>query len=171
MWIQRLHSCVLLRSSFLPDELTETLRTFSRHRKKLLEDGSKYVLRMEKAMELMNIKVQDIISDIMGKICKAIVEAIIGGERNADNFLPFVEHRIKADHAIIVKSLTGNWREEYLFTLQQNYEMYKFAHQQIGKCEKEIEKCLQKIAAANNGGVLEPIKRERFKKNKKSTTF
>ena len=157
MWIQRLHSCGLLKSSFLPDELTETLRTFSRHRKKTLEDGSKYILRMEKAMELMNIKIQGIISDIMGKTGKAIVEAIIGGERNAENFLQYVDYRIKADHATIVKSLTGNWREEHLFTLQQNYEMYKFVHQQIEKCEKEIEKCLQKIAAVNNEGIIEPI--------------
>lgn len=157
MWIQRLHSCGLLKSSFLPDELTEILRTYSRHRKKLLEDASKYILRMEKAMELMNIKVQGIISDIMGKTGKAIVEAIIGGERKAENFLQYVDYRIKADHTTLVKSMTGNWREEHLFTLEQNYEMYKFVHKQIDKSENEIEKCLQKIAAVNNDGVIEPI--------------
>ncbi len=47
-WIQKLHSCGLLRSSFLPDEPTENMRTLVRHRKRLLEDSSKYVLRMQK---------------------------------------------------------------------------------------------------------------------------
>ena len=157
MWIQRLHSCGLLKSSFLPDEAVETLRTYSRHRKKLLDDSSKYILRMQKAMELMNIKVQGIISDITGKTGKAIVEAIIGGERKAENFLQYVDFRIKADHATLVKSLTGNWREEHLFTLGQNYEMYKFIHRQIEKCEMEIEKCLQKMAAVNNEGIIESV--------------
>jgi len=85
-WIQKLHSCGLLRSSFLPDESTQTLRTLVRHRRSLLEDSSKYVLRMQKALELMNIKIHGVINDIMGKTGTAIVNAILKGEREAENF-------------------------------------------------------------------------------------
>src|SRR5215211_4643455 len=83
-WIQKLHSCGLLRSSFLPDAPTESLRSLVRHRKRLLEDGTKYVLRMQKALELMNIKIHDVINDLMGKTGMAIVNAILDGEREPE---------------------------------------------------------------------------------------
>lgn len=157
MWIQKLHSCGLLRSSFLPDEQIQKLRSFTRHRKSLIDDSGRYLLRMQKAMELMNIKLHSVISDIMGKSGRAIVEAIIGGERDANNFLGHVDARVKASPETIRKSLVGNWREEHLFALAENYEMYKFAHEKIRHCEVKIEQCLQEMAAINNEGVIESV--------------
>ena len=167
-WIQKLHSCGLLRSSFLPDESTQTLRTLVRHRRSLLEDSSKYVLRMQKALELMNIKIHGVINDIMGKTGTAIVTAILQGEREAENFLQFVDPRIKADRETIKKSLRGNWRDEYLFLLLENYELYCFIQKRIVCCDTEIEKCLQQQAAANNEGIIEalPVKRPKTKTKK-----
>jgi transposase len=95
-WIQRLHSCGLLNSSFLPDDQTETLRTLVRFRKSLTQDSTRYILRMQKSLESMNIKISTVISDIVGKTGTAIVKAIIEGERIPVNFLPFVDSRIKA---------------------------------------------------------------------------
>jgi len=86
---------------------------------------------MEKALELMNIKVHTVIRDLTGKTGTAIIEAIIGGERNANNFLPFIDYRIRADHQVIVKSLEGNWRIEQLFILEENYTCYKFFLERI----------------------------------------
>lgn len=156
-WIQKLHSCGLLNSSFLPDDMTESLRVLVRHRKRLIEDSSKYVLRIQKALELMNIKIHSVIKDIMGKTGTAIIEAIIAGERNPENFMQYVDARIKADHETIRKSLTGNWREEQLFMVSENYELYKYIHHRIVSCETKIEDYLQKHAALNNEGVIEKI--------------
>lgn len=168
-WIQKLHSCGLLRSSFLPDEPTQTIRTLVRHRKRLLEDSSKYVLRMQKALELMNIKIHSVINDIMGKTGTAIVKAILDGEREPENFLQFVDPRIKADHETIKKSLTGNWRDEYLFLLLENYELYGFIQKRIVCCETKIEKCLQEQLAVNNGGIIEALTDRPQKTHKKKT--
>src|SRR5438477_123158 len=66
-WIQLLHSCGLLRSSFLPDDLTETLRTLVRQRKAWLQDSNRCIQRIQKNFELMNIKIHTVIRDIMGK--------------------------------------------------------------------------------------------------------
>jgi len=168
-WIQKLHSCGLLLSSFLPDEQTQTIRTLVRHRKRLLEDSSKYVLRMQKALEFMNIKIHSVINDIMGKTGTAIVKAILEGEREPENFLQFVDSRIKADHETIKKSLTGNWRDEYLFLLSENYALYGFIQKRIVDCENKIEKCLQEYIAVNNEGVLETSVEKPEKSNKKKT--
>lgn len=157
MWIQKLHSCGLLRSSFLPDDATESLRSLVRHRKRLLEDGSKYVLRMQKALELMNIKLHGVISDLMGKTGKAIVRAILGGERKAENFLQYIDPRIKAERETIRKSLEGNWRSEHLFLLEENYRLYEFIQERVGRCDQEIEQYLQKQAAISNEGLVEEV--------------
>ena len=125
MWIQKLHSCGLLKSSYLPDDEQEALRTLVRYRKTLVKDMSRFINRMQKSLELMNIKFHTVIDDITGKTGKAVIEAIIAGERNAANFLPLIDRRIKADHETIQKSLEGNWREEHLFTLKESYEFYK----------------------------------------------
>lgn len=176
MWIQKLHSCGLLRSSFLPDDATESLRSLVRHRKRLLEDGSKYVLRMQKALELMNIKLHAVISDIMGKTGKAIVQAILAGERKAENFLQYIDSRIKAPSETIRKSLVGNWRPEHLFLLEENYKLYEFIQQRVSRCDQEIEQYLQKQAAISNEGIVEQApedseKKKRKKKDKNHPAF
>jgi transposase len=142
-WIQKLHSCGLLKSCFLPDEHTDMLRTLVRHRRSLTQDSSRYVLRMQKALESMNIKIHTVINDITGKTGTAIIKAIIGGERNPNHFLSFIDPRIKADKKSIVKSLEGNWRKEHLFLLQQCYNLYQHMQTQIELCEKQIEQVLQ----------------------------
>ncbi|WPV65941.1 IS110 family transposase [Chitinophaga sp. LS1] len=169
-WLQQLHSCGLVKSSYLPENEQETLRTLVRHRRTLTEESSRFVLRMQKALELMNIKLHTVISDIVGKSGTAIIEAIIAGERNAANFLPFLDYRIKASHEVIIKSLEGNWRAEQLFTLEENYISYKFFQQRIITCEKAIEAQLQRYAAIQNEGeipLIETKKEDILSKAKK----
>src|SRR5665647_1790318 len=79
-WIQKLHSCGLLTASFQPDNLTRTLRSIVRHRKCLERTCSSYINRIQKTLELMNIKIHTIISDIDGKTGLLIIEAILAGE-------------------------------------------------------------------------------------------
>jgi transposase len=164
MWIQKLHSCGLLKSSYLPEDEQEGLRTLVRYRRTLVEDSSRFVNRMQKSLELMNIKFHTVIT--------AVIEAIIGGERNAVNFLPYIGRTIKADKERIVKSLEGNWRDEHLFTLKECYEMYQVYRQRIAICDREIEKRLQQYEAKRNEGVIrsaenkshpKPIKKKKDK--------
>ncbi|HUZ57638.1 MAG TPA: IS110 family transposase [Hanamia sp.] len=177
-WIQKLHSCGLLKSSYLPEDEQEALRTLVRHRRTMTQDSSRCILRMQKAMELMNIKLHTIISDLTGKTGLAIVDAILAGERNAENFLPLVDGRIKADPSLIVKSLQGNWRPEQLFTLGENYACYRFFQQHIKVCETAIEQQLKQYEASRNEGEIQQqeqpvINQEspRIKKKNKNAPF
>lgn len=163
MWIQKLHSCGLLKTSYLPDDEQDALRTLVRYRRTLVEDSSRFVNRIQKSLELMNIKFHTVISDIVGKTGKAVLEAIINGERNAENFLPLIDTRIKADHEKIKKSLEGTWREEHLFTLKESYELHNVYQQRIAAFDAQIEKQLQQYEASRNEGVIE------MRKDKKDT--
>ena len=154
-WIQRLHSCGLLKSSFLPDDHQEALRTLVRHRRTLINDSSRHILRMQKALELMNVKIHTVINDITGKTGIAIIEKIIGGQRKAQDFIDCIDIRIKADHQTLLSSLEGNWRSEHLFTLNQSFEIYKYMQQQIIVCEKEIEQVLQQLIMMQNNDMTQ----------------
>jgi transposase len=156
-WIQMLHCCGLLKSSFLPDDLTETIRTLVRQRKALLYDSTRCIQRIQKNLELMNLKIHTVISDITGKTGKAIIEAIIAGERKPENFLPLVDERILAEEEDILKSLEGNWRSECVFLIRQCYSQYKELQIHISDCEKEIESSLQQMAAVANEGIIETV--------------
>lgn len=147
-WIQKLHACALLNSSFLPDEQSEKLRTLVRHRNKLMADASRYTLRIQKALELMNIKVHSVLSKLMGKSGRQILEAIIGGETDPEKFLTYIDRRVKADAETIKASLNGYWKAEELFLVQQNYTLYKGVEQCIESCDEKIRELLAKQCQA-----------------------
>jgi transposase len=142
-WIQKLHSCGLLASGFLPDDTTEALRTVVRHRKKLSDNSSSFILRMQKCLELMNIKIHTLLRDTTGKTGIAIIEAILNGERTPENFLPLVHYSVKASKQDIIKSMQGNWRDEHLFLLKQNYNSYQYLQNQIREVDQYIEKLMK----------------------------
>src|SRR5437867_2155035 len=131
------------------------MRNIVRHRKSLTQESSRFILRMQKALENMNIKIHTVISDITGKTGTAIVNAILEGERKPENFLPLVDGRIKASREDILKSLSGNWRQDQLFLLEINNEAYKFFQSLIIKVEREIEETLKVFSASCNDGIFE----------------
>jgi len=132
-----------------------------------MQDSSRFINRMQKSLELMNIKFHTVISDITGLTGKAVIEAILRGERHAINFLPYIGKRIKADKETIVKSLEGNWRGEHLFTLGESYKMYLTYRDRIAACDHEIEKQLQHCEAKGNDGIIEQNIKSKMKLIKK----
>jgi transposase len=166
-WIQKLHSCGLLSASFQPDNMTRTLRSLVRHRKSMEHTCSTYINRMQKALELMNIKLHTIISDIDGKTGLLIIEAILAGERNPETLADLRDGRIKASKEEIVKSLQGHYTSEHLFELRQCYQLYRTHRQMIGECDREIEKQLTEQVASKNDGEITDLSRVKRKETKK----
>lgn len=162
-WIQKLHSCGLLSASFQPDNMIRTLRSMVRHRRNLVQTSSTYLNRIQKALELMNIKVHTIISDIDGKTGLLIIEAILAGERNPEVLADLRDKRIKASRQDIIKSLEGHWTTEHLFELRQCYQLYCTHQQMINDCDREIQKQLAEQIASANEGVIPDIPKDKRK--------
>ncbi len=83
-WIQLLHSVGLLSGSFQPDDFSESLRVYTRHRQKLTEELNRYGSIMNKNLVLLNIQSKTIFSDITGKSSLRVIKAIIDGERDPE---------------------------------------------------------------------------------------
>jgi transposase len=154
IWLQKLHTCGLLQKSFQPAAEDRVFRDYVRHRKNLVTISSDSVRRMQKALELMNVKIHTVISDILGKTGIAMIEAILNGEHDPVKLSKFKDPRIHASNEIIIKSLKGIWREEHLFTLRQAYETYQFHQNQIEACDLRIRQQLDKQTAIISGGEI-----------------
>jgi transposase len=171
IWILKLHSCGLLQKSFQPDLDIRVLRTYIRQRKKLVSLCSDTVRRMQKSLELMNIKLHLVISDILGKTGMGIVNAIMDGERDPEKLLQFKDSRIQASDELIVESLHGIWKEEYLFMLKQNHNGYMFYQSQIQECDIKIEGVLLEIAAKKQNGDISNLQSIKKNPKKNDLTF
>ncbi len=142
-WLQQLHSFGLLRPCFIPDDITRQLRTYTRLRADHLSMASSHIQHMHKALTLMNIKVQNVISQLHGVSGMRIITAIVMGERNPETLADLCEASIlKTKRAHVVASLNGNFKAEHIFALKQALSAYDFYQHQITECDKQIEALL-----------------------------
>jgi len=141
-WLQFLHSIGLLSNSFQPEAFTHQLRTYCRHRRSLIQDASKYISKMNKVLVLMNIQLKVVLRDISGVSGMRVISAILAGERDANKLESLVSTKCQSERKDIVKALTGDFREEYLYELQDCYDLYNYYWQKIVQTDKEIERLL-----------------------------
>lgn len=141
-WLQYLHSVGLLRGSYRPAQDVCTIRSLLRHRDNMLKNSASHVQHMHKSLTQMNLQIHHVISDITGVTGLAIIEAILGGERNPKTLANLRDPRIKANKNVIAKALEGDYRQEHLFTLAQALESYRHYLRLIQECDREIEKHL-----------------------------
>lgn len=153
-WIQQLHSYGLLRSSFIPPQHIRTLRTFVRQRRTNLQLASDHIRRAHKALELMNIKLQNVITQINGKSGLAVLQAIINGNHNPEKLALLCQDSIlKKKKDAVIKSLKGNFSKENIFLLKQAVDAYLFYMKQVDDCDRNIDKHLSLLTQGLNAPV------------------
>jgi len=101
-----------------------------------------YINKMQKALRLMNIRLDAAIRDITGKTGRAIVEAILAGHRDPDYLASLAHFRVKKSHQEIAAALHGNWREDLLFELRSCLKFYDAYKKEILVCDQEIQSLL-----------------------------
>ena len=142
-WIQQLHSYGLLRKSFIPEHTIRQLRVYVRLREDHISMASAHVQHMQKALTMMNIRLHQVISQIQGASGLKIIEAILGGEHDAEVLAKLCNKQIlnkkKTD---VIHSLKGNYQAEQLFALQQALDSWRFYHKKIEECDRQIDSLL-----------------------------
>jgi len=141
-WIQKLHTMGLLSGSFLPDEATEQLRTYCRHRANLLDQAADTTRKMQKYLRLLNLRLDVVVNDITGLTGMKIIDSICKGEVNSKKLASLRNGNCKKSEQEIAKALETNGRKDYLFTLNHEYKMYLNLQSKIIECDTEIEKML-----------------------------
>jgi transposase len=147
-WLQQMHSYGLLSGSFRPADDICVLRTYLRHRGNLVAGCGQQVQHMQRALDQMNIHLHHVVSDLDGDTGLAILDAILGGERDPKELVKLRHARCsKSTVAEMEAALKGDWREEHLFVLKQALECYRALQGQIVECDTAMEKVLERVAA------------------------
>jgi transposase len=144
-WIQRLHSCGLLTGAFRPVEQVCMLRTLVRDKAILVAETGDWLRRMQKSLDQMNVRVHRAVSDIDGATGMAIVRAIVGGERDARQLAKLRDPHCHQSEEAIAEQLSGHWRADHLFTLEQTLKMYEAIQERIAAYEREIMRKLAEM--------------------------
>jgi len=137
-WIQVLYSNGLVRDAFRPPKDRLKLRSYVRQRLNIVKSRQIALEHMEKALQLMNIKLSTAVSDIASITGMAIIRNILEGERDPTKLAKLRNSRCKKPDEVFVAALTGNYREEHLFALQQSIAQYDFSYGQLKDCDNRI---------------------------------
>jgi transposase len=168
-WLQRLHSLGLCVAAFRPEEPIRVWRAYQRHRANLVRDGARHLLRVQKALEQMNVKLTEVVADVTGATGMGIIKAILAGERDPARLAKLRDPRCKHDEVTIAKALEGTWRAEHLFELGQSLQAYEFHHTQMAECDQRIEEQLRGMALPEPPEPLAPKRRLRKRKDNEPT--
>jgi transposase len=149
-WLQKLHSCGLLRGAFRPPEAIAAVRSILREKENLTAMRTQAIQQMQKSLDQMNIRVHHAVSDIDGKTGTAIVKAIVEGERNPFKLAQLRDRRCKKSEREIADHLTGTWREEHLFNLGQAFKTMQFLNERIDEYDSKASEMLAELADASD---------------------
>lgn len=143
-WQATLHAHGLLKPGFVPPEHIRRLQDYLRVRTDHISMAGSHEQHMQKALERMNLKIHDVISDLTGMSGLKMIEAILAGQRNPLALIALCDVQIqKKKSARLHQALEGTWKAEHLFALRQAYELWQFYQKKIAECDHAIEAVLK----------------------------
>ena len=154
-WLATLQAHGLLRGGFVPSADVRRLQDYERLRTDHIIGAASQVQKMQQALERMNIKFHDVISDLTGMSGLKVVRAILKGERRPAALLALCDERIQKKKAEPVKeSLRGCWKDEQLFALRQALELWEAYQEKISDCDLAMQAVLRELTQSQEGGNL-----------------
>lgn len=145
-WIQKLFSAGILKESFIPEGKMLELRYLVRERLDIIDMGSAYVNKMQRCLELMNIKLSEVLSQVHGVSGIKMIKAIIDGERDPTVLLLLCDGRIQKNKSIeVLRALSGNYNDTWLFMLSQNLKLWELHQKQVTEIDGRIQLLLEEL--------------------------
>lgn len=144
-WIQLLHTFGILQPAMRAEAKMIELRGYMRQRKTLTEQCSEQIERIKKALILMNVRLDQAVSDVMGVTGMSILREIIKGERDAAKLARLRDQGCAKTESQIAEALTGHWREEQLFVLKQTVELWDFLQKLMLECDEKTAALLSSL--------------------------
>lgn len=148
-WLAQLLECGLLRGSFVPPPAVRDLRDLTRLRKALIRERGHHVNRIEKTLELASIKLGTVVTDIMGKTGRAILEALSAGRDAPEQLAALAQGSIRRKkQAALREAVAGRLTPHYAFLLHQHLSLIEALDTHIATLDARIEAAMAPFAEA-----------------------
>jgi transposase len=138
-WLADLLAHGLIRGSFVPDQPTQEMRSLLRTRKQLVRERSSHVQRLQKTLEDANIKLDSVISDIVGLSGRRMIEALIAGETDPEALAALAHRRIKATSDQLEAALRGRVTRHHRFLLRLHLQQIDAIDAAIAQIDQEVD--------------------------------
>jgi transposase len=138
-WIADLLAHGLIRASFIPPHPIRELRDLTRYRKTLIRSRVNEVNRIHKLLESSNIKLSSVVSDLLGKTGRAILEALVQGEERPEVLVELARGSLRGKRDHLVEALTGRFTDHHRFMLEQLLRHVDFIDAGIASCDHKIK--------------------------------
>jgi transposase len=139
MWIADLVACGLIRASFVPDERTQELRSLLRTRKQMTREQTSHIQRTQRTLEEGNIKLDSVISDVVGVSGRCMIEAMIAGETSPVRLADLAHRRIRAPREALCEALRGRVTDHHRFLLRLHLRQYDALAAAIAEIDQQVE--------------------------------
>jgi transposase len=147
-WIADLLAHGLIRSSFVPPAPIQELRDLTRTRRQLVHEIARHVLRIQKTLEDANLKLTQVMSNIVGVSGRAILNALIAGETDPERLADLTRGRLKATRADLVDALHGRVTDHHRFMIQMHLGQIDGLERAVAAIEARIGEALGPFRAA-----------------------
>lgn len=137
-WIADLLQHGLLRASFIPSAPQRELRDLTRYRVRLTEEKTREINRIQKTLEDTNLKLGDVVSDIMGKASRMILHAIVDGETDPGRLAALAVGRVRAPQEQLEAALRGTVTDHHRFLLSEHLTQIQHLEHAIDRVTAEI---------------------------------
>jgi transposase len=145
-WLAQLAECGLLRGSFVPPPVIAELRDLTRYRKKLIEDRAKEVQRVQKTLETAGIKLESVVTDVMGKAARRMIEALIAGERDPEILAQMALTRMRPRIPELRLALVGRFNAHHAVMLKAHMSHIDYLDSQIAAMDAEVDRVMAPFA-------------------------
>jgi transposase len=152
MWIADLLSCGLIRASFVPEQEIQELRSLLRARKQLTREQTSHLQRIQKTLEEANIKLDSVITDIMGVSGRRMIEAMTKGVRNPSKLAELADRRIRASRKQLYDALHGRLTDHHRFMLRLYLRQYDALEDAINEIDEQVDAAIAKMDAEVTAG-------------------
>jgi transposase len=146
VWLCKLAERGMLRPSFVPPPWQRELRDLCRYRRTLIQEHSGEKQRAEKLLEDTQIKLSSVISDIFGKSGRAMLEALIGGQRDPQVLARLADGRLRASKSVLHEALTGHFRDHHGYLLRMMLDHVEALTAQVEDLTGRIEEAIAPFA-------------------------
>jgi transposase len=138
-WLAQLLECGLLRGSFVPTPVMARLRDLTRYEKKLTEERTREIQRVQRVLEDAGIKLDSVASDVMGKSARAMLEALIAGERDPAVLADFAQTRMRLKIPELRLALEGGFCEHHALLLRMLLDHIDHLTATIDRLDAQVE--------------------------------
>jgi transposase len=148
VWLADLLAHGLIRPSFVPPQPVEQMRMLTRTRKQLVREAAQHTQRIHKVLEDCNLKLTSVVTDVMGKSGRAILEALVQGETHPERLAELAVGSLRTKRAELVESLRGRVLAHHRFMLQLHLGLYDSVHTAVAAIDHQLEEQLSPFRQA-----------------------